>query len=119
MGLKDKLRKYFQSKEDLPEESQGDHQIPSEEQQNFLALADEITSEIFAELNSEDDEVRQVEAMLVSEYDAGDVELTQLNDEELVNYNELNVVQHETYDDIEEYLTDAEIIGDMPEEVEF
>ena len=59
--------------------------------------------------------------MLISEYDAGDVELEQLVDEEgtMLNYNDINVVTHESLDDIVEHLEGAEIIGDLPEEVKF
>ena len=63
--------------------------------------------------------IDEVETMLVSEYDAGDVELEQLVDEEgtMSNYNNINVVTHESLDDIVEHLEGVEIIGDLPEEV--
>ena len=35
------------------------------------------------------------------------------------NYTEVNVVQHESLDNIVEHLEGAEIIGDLPEEVTF
>ena len=35
------------------------------------------------------------------------------------NYTEVNVVQHESFDNIVEHLEGAEIIGDLPEEVTF
>tara|TARA_B100001109_G_scaffold236618_1_gene217163 strand:+ start:245 stop:604 length:360 start_codon:yes stop_codon:yes gene_type:complete len=119
MGIRDKVRTYFEPETDLLEDVVTEEGESPEDQAKFLALANEITSEIFAELNSEDEEIHEVEEILVSEYDVGDVELEQLNDDELVNYSELNVVQHDTYDEIVEYLADAKIIGDLPEEVEF
>ena len=58
---------------------------------------------------------------MISEYDAGDVELEQLADEESImsNHNDINVVTHESLDDIVEHLEGAEIIGDLPEKVKF
>ena len=35
------------------------------------------------------------------------------------NYTEVNVVQHDSLDDLAEHLEGAEIIGDLPEEVTF
>ena len=35
------------------------------------------------------------------------------------NHNDINVVAHESLDDIVEHLEGAEIIGDVPEEVKF
>ena len=39
--------------------------------------------------------------------------------EKLVSHTEVNVVQHENLDEIVEHLANAQIIGDIPEEVEF
>ena len=41
------------------------------------------------------------------------------DDEKLVSHSDVNVVQHETLDEIVEHLADAQIIGDIPVEVEF
>ena len=41
------------------------------------------------------------------------------SDEKLVSHSDVNVVQHETLDEIIEHLADAQIIGDIPVEVEF
>ncbi len=123
MGLKDKFKGLF-------ENSSKDGSVPlenettAEEADNaeFLALADKITSQIFDELQAEETEtVGEVQPVLVSEYDAGDVEIEQLvvDEAEMSNYTELNVVEHESLDDITEHLEDAEIIGDIPEEVTF
>tara|TARA_B100000886_G_scaffold62333_1_gene38643 strand:- start:566 stop:937 length:372 start_codon:yes stop_codon:yes gene_type:complete len=123
MGLKDKFKGLF-------ENSSKDGSVPlenettAEEADNaeFLALADKITSQIFDELQAEETEtVGEVQPVLVSEYDAGDVEIEQLvvDEAEMSNYTELNVVEHESLDDITEHLEDVEIIGDIPEEVTF
>ena len=57
----------------------------------------------------------------MSEYDAGDVDVSQLTTEEEVmsNHNEVNVVNHDSLDEIIEHLEGVEIIGDLPEEITF
>jgi len=123
MGLKDKLKELFEN----PSESEStprENETTVEETDNaqFLALADKITNQIFDELVAEETEtVSEVQPVLISEYDAGDVEIEQLvvDEAEMSNYTEVNVVEHESLDDITEYLQDAEIIGDIPEEVTF
>ena len=67
-----------------------------------------------------DDEVEQlVEAIVVSEYDAGDVDFDELDSTDLEDNSEKNVVVHDSYDNLDEYLEGAEIIGDIPGEVSF
>ena len=88
----------------------------------FLAMAKEISDELIDELtNDEQNPEVEVETILISEYDAGDVEAEQLVDEEasMSNHNEVNVITHDSLDDIVEHLAGAEIIGDLPEEVKF
>lgn len=123
MGLKDKFKGLFENSskgESVPEQKE----TTAEEADNaeFLALADKISSQVFDELLAEEtDTVGEVHPVLVSEYDAGDVEIEQLvvDEAEMSNYTELNVIEHESLDDITEHLEDAEIIGDIPEEVTF
>ena len=85
-------------------------------------MAKEISDELIDELtNDEQNPEVEVETILISEYDAGDVEAEQLVDEEasMSNHNEVNVITHDSLDDIVEHLAGAEIIGDLPEEVKF
>jgi len=51
----------------------------------------------------------------VPEYDSGEVEIYDLMDEEMESNYELNTVE-ET--EIEDMLADAQVIGDVPEEVD-
>ena len=122
MGLKDRLLNLFNNTSDENLESVSEESDAEEDNTQFLALAQEITDELIDELTS--DEIQtpaEVEPILISEYDAGDVELEQLADEEstMSNHNDINVVTHESLDDIVEHLEGAEIIGDVPEEVKF
>ena len=122
MGLKDRLRNLFNNTSDENFESVSEESDAEEDNTQFLALAQEITDELIDELTSDENQIpAEVEPILISEYDAGDVELEQLADEEstMSNHNDINVVAHESLDDIVEHLEGAEIIGDVPEEVKF
>ena len=122
MGLKDRLRNLFNNAGDENFESVSEESDAEEDNTQFLALAQEITDELIDELTSDENQTpAEVEPILISEYDAGDVELEQLADEEstMSNYNDINVVTHESLDDIVEHLEGAEVIGDLPEEVKF
>ena len=122
MGLKDRLRNLFNNAGDENLESVSEESDAEEDNTQFLALAQEITDELIDELTSDENQTpAEVEPILISEYDAGDVELEQLADEEstMSNYNDINVVTHESLDDIVEHLEGAEVIGDLPEEVKF
>ena len=122
MGLKDRLRNLFNNTADENLESVSEESDAEEDNTQFLALAQEITDELIDQLTSDENITPiEVETILISEYDAGDVELEQLADEEstMSNYNDINVVTHESLDDIVEHLEGAEVIGDLPEEVKF
>lgn len=122
MGLKDRLRNLFNNKGENHEEITTDTSELNHDNSQFLAMAKEISDELIDELtNDEQNPEVEVETILISEYDAGDVEAEQLVDEEasMSNHNEVNVITHDSLDDIVEHLEGAEIIGDLPEEVKF
>ena len=122
MGLKDRLRNLFNNKGENHEERTTDTSELNHDNSQFLAMAKEISDELIDELtNAEQNPEVEVETILISEYDAGDVEAEQLVDEEasMSNHNEVNVITHDSLDDIVEHLEGAEIIGDLPEEVKF
>ena len=122
MGLKDRLRNLFNNKGESHEETTTETSELNDDNSEFLAMAKEISDELIDELtNDEQNPEVEVETILISEYDAGDVEAEQLVDEEasMSNHNEVNVITHDSLDDIVEHLEGAEIIGDLPEEVKF
>ena len=122
MGLKDRLRNLFNNKGESHEETITETSELNHDKAQFLAMAKEISDELIDELtNDEQNPEVEVETILISEYDAGDVEAEQLVDEEasMSNHNEVNVITHDSLDDIVEHLEGAEIIGDLPEEVKF
>ena len=123
MGLKDRLRDLFDiDSGKLAETIEADEVESPEEKAQFMALAEDITNELLDEFAADDaDTPEDAEPILVSEYDAGDVDVSQLTTEEEVmsNHNEVNVVNHDSLDEIIEHLEGVEIIGDLPEEITF
>ena len=57
--------------------------------------------------------------LVISEYDAGDVDLIELENQNLENNSTKNVVVHDSFDDLEDHLKGAKIIGDISKEVSF
>ena len=121
MGLKDKLKNLLDRKSGVDtndsklEESESEHN-----EAEFLLLAEDIKNQIFDELVNQELEVdSNVEPLLVSEYDVGEVDIEQLSVDEsiMTNHTEMNVIEHKSLDEIIEHLEGAEIIGDLPEEV--
>ena len=121
MGLKDKLRALLDRKPEVEtnysklEESESEHN-----EAEFLLLAEDIKNQIFDELVNQKIEVEpNIEPVLVSEYDVGEVDIEQLSVDEsiMTNHTEMNVIEHKSLDEIIEHLEGAEIIGDLPEEV--
>ena len=121
MGLKDKLKNLLDRKSEVEtndsklEESESEHN-----EAEFLLLAEDIKNQIFDELVNQELEVESnVEPVLVSEYDVGEVDIEQLIVDEsiMTNHTEMNVIEHKSLDEIIEHLEGAEIIGDLPEEV--
>ena len=123
MGLKDKLKQLLtSSSSDETVEEDAEPSAEEAQKAEFLVLADEIASQVLDELIAEDvDSVSDIQPVLISEYDAGEIDAGQLivDEEEMSNYTEVNVVQHDSLDDIVEHLEGVEIIGDLPEEVTF
>ena len=123
MGLKDRIKQLLtNSSPDETVEEVAETSAEEAQKAEFLALADEIASQVLDELTAEDvDAVTDMQPVLISEYDAGEIDAGQLivDEDEMSNYTEVNVVQHESLDNIVEHLEGAEIIGDLPEEVTF
>jgi hypothetical protein len=122
MGLKDRLRNLFNNTTESDEETTTETSELNDVNSQFLAMAREISDELIDELtNDEQIPDVEVETILISEYDAGDVEAEQLVDEEasMSNHSDVNVITHDSLDGIVEHLEGAEIIGDLPEEVKF
>ena len=122
MGIKDRLRNLFNKTADADQAPPEEEEQLIDDETQFLAMSQEISDGLIDELiNDEEDTQADLEPILISEYDAGDVEAEQLVEEEasMSSYNDVNVVNHDSLEDIEEHLEGAEIIGDVPEEITF
>ena len=121
MGLKDKLRDLLDRKsEGEPEDSNLEESKSEYNEAKFLLLAEDIKNQIFDELVNQELEVESnIEPVLVSEYDVGEVDIGQLivDESAMTSHTEMNVIEHKSLDEIIEHLEGAEIIGDLPEEV--
>tara|TARA_B100000963_G_scaffold14528_1_gene11187 strand:- start:2780 stop:3148 length:369 start_codon:yes stop_codon:yes gene_type:complete len=122
MGIKDRLRNLFNKTADADQAPPEEEEQLTDDETQFLAMSQEISDGLIDELiNDEEDTQADLEPILISEYDAGDIEAEQLVEEEasMSSYNDVNVVNHDSLEDIEEHLEGAEIIGDVPEEITF
>jgi len=122
MGIKDRLRNLFNKTADVDQSPPEEEEQLIDDETQFLAMSQEISDGLIDELiNDEEDTQADLEPILISEYDAGDIEAEQLVEEEasMSSYNDVNVVNHDSLEDIEEHLEGAEIIGDVPEEITF
>ena len=122
MGIKDRLRNLFNKTADADQAPPKEEEQLIDDETQFLAMSKEISDGLIDELiNDEEDTQADLEPILISEYDAGDIEAEQLVEEEasMSSYNDVNVVNHDSLEDIEEHLEGAEIIGDVPEEITF
>ena len=120
MGIKDLIMSMLGSKKEEHTGPVGSDEAV-ENYSQFVEAKEELSKSILNELSSEDEQPDQPpETIIVSEYDVGEAELESLNNEDdNENFNEKNVVLHESVEDITDPLTDAKVIGDLPEEVEF
>ena len=122
MGIKDRLRNLVNKTADADQAPPEEEEQLTDDETQFLAMSQEISDGLIDELiNDEEDTQADLEPILISEYDAGDIEAEQLVEEEasMSSYNDVNVVNHDSLEDIEEHLEGAEIIGDVPEEITF
>ena len=89
MGLKDKLKQLLtNSSSDETVEEDAEPSAEEAQKAEFLALADEIASQVVDELIAEDvDSVSDIQPVLISEYDAGEIDAGQLivDEEEMSN----------------------------------
>ena len=120
MGIKDRILSMLGSKKVEHNEPEDSVEIV-ENYSQFVEAKEELSKSILNELSLEEEQPdHPPETIILSEYDVGEAELESLNNEDdNENFNEKNVVLHESVEDITDPLTDAKVIGDLPEEVEF
>ena len=120
MGIKDRILSMLGSKKVEHNEPEDSVEIV-ENYSQFVEAKVELSKSILNELSLEEEQPdHPPETIILSEYDVGEAELESLNNEDdNENFNEKNVVLHESVEDFTDPLTDAKVIGDLPEEVEF
>lgn len=110
-GIDMGIRDWFKKKSDEPEEiMQQPIELPELDKEALL-------EETLSAFESEEVELKNPEVVdATPEYDTGEVELDALLDNEMESNYELNTVEETEFDDL---LVGAEIIGDLPSEVDF
>jgi len=122
MGLFVRIWRLFVKPEPTIESENEQVDFEQEEYANkYQGNNERISTSAMDTLLLDEEESDAVESVVISEYDAGDVEIEQLTAEEdiMPNHNDVNVVNHDSLEDIVEHLEGVEIIGDLPEEVTF
>ena len=121
MGLFDRILRLFVKVESEIQTENSQSDIVQEEYENkYQGNSQKISADAMDTLLLDDEEDESpVEPVIVSEYDAGDVDFDEFNNTDNEDNSDKNVVVHESYDDLDEYLAGAEVIGDIPGEVLF
>ncbi|MBL6891535.1 MAG: hypothetical protein ISR22_05745 [Candidatus Poseidoniaceae archaeon] len=121
MGLFDRILRLFVKVEPEIQTENSQSDIVQEEYENkYQGNSQKISADAMDTLLLDDEEDETpVEPVIVSEYDAGDVDFDEFNNTDNEDNSDKNVVVHESYDDLDEYLAGAEVIGDIPGEVLF
>ena len=121
MGLFDRIWRLFVKVEPEIEIENSQSDIVQEEYEHkYQGNSEKISADAMDTLLLDDEEdEKPVETVIVSEYDAGDVDFDEFENTENEDNSDKNVVVHESYDDLDEHLVGAEVIGDIPGEVLF
>lgn len=121
MGLFDRiLRLFVKAEPEIQTENSQSDIVQEEYEDKYQGNSQKISADAMDTLLLDDEEDETpVEPVIVSEYDAGDVDFDEFNNTDNEDNSDKNVVVHESYDDLDEYLVGAEVIGDIPGEVLF
>lgn len=121
MGLFFRIMRLFM-KGDIEIESEDSNQDVNQEEyaSNYVGNRQKISTDAMDVLMLEDETLETAEeSIIISEYDAGDVDFSELSNVDLEDNSVKNVVVHDSLDQLGEHLEGAEIIGDIPGEVSF
>ena len=121
MGLFDRIWRLFVKVEpEIQIENSQSDIVQEEYEHKYQGNSEKISADVMDTLLlDEEDEEKPTETVIVSEYDAGDVDFDEFENMDNEDNSDKNVVVHESYDDLDEYLIGAEVIGDIPGEVLF
>ena len=124
MGFLNRLKKVFSSKPEEVEAEEVEFHDPHQEQltEAFVQRQQSVIDDAMNELESNVQKVKQaLEPTAAPAYDAGEVEVMELlsADEQPEYHSTLNIVEHQSVEEMGDHLESAAIVGDLPEEVEF
>jgi hypothetical protein len=124
MGFVNRLKKVFSSKREEVEIEEVEFHDPHQEKliEDFVQRQQSVIDDAMNELESNVQKVkRELEPTAAPAYDAGEVEAMDLLsvDEQPQDHSELNIVEHQSVEEMGDHLESATIVGDLPEEIEF
>ena len=124
MGFVNWLKKVFSSKREEVEVEEVEFHDPHQERltEDFVQRQQSVIDDAMNELESNVQKVkRELEPTAAPAYDAGEVEVMDLlsADEQPQDHSELNIVEHQSVEEMGDHLESATIVGDLPEEIEF
>ena len=110
MGVKDWFKKKTTDPEKEENSLQPQMDLPEMNKESLI-------SQTMSEFALDDVELEEEEVVEVApEYDSGDVDVNALLDDEMESNYDLNTVEETEFEDL---LADAEIIGDLPDVIDF
>jgi hypothetical protein len=124
MGFVHRLKKILSSKIEEDETKQEEFHDPHHEKmtEEFVQRQQGVIDDAMSELESKVENVKaEPSPTTAPDYDAGEVEVADLlsTDEHIQDHSEMNVIEHQSVEEIGDHLESATIVGDLPEEVKF
>jgi hypothetical protein len=99
---------------------ESEEEMLEELKKQYVVDVEEKVDSIESILDGEEDVIVPSEVQPAPDYDQSNAALEDvLEDEEMENFSDKNVVNHETIEEMGDHLNSARIIGDLPEEVSF
>ncbi len=124
MGFLNRLKKVFSSKQEEVEPEAVEFHDPHEERltEAFVQRQQSVIDDAMNELESNVEKVKgEPIPTAAPAYDTGEVEVLDLLsvDEKPEDYSDLNIVEHQSVEEMGDHLESATLVGDLPEEIEF
>ena len=123
MGFLDRFKQAFGSKTEILDSNETEYRDPLEEQmrEEHASRQQSVIDEAMAELEGENQKPKPEHVSdSPPDYDVGVVEAEDLLAEEETesDHSLLNIIEHESVEEMGDHLESVTILGDLPEEVE-
>lgn len=123
MGFLERFKQAFGSKPETSESNKTEYRDPLEEQmrEEHASRQQSVIDEAMAELEGENQKLKPEHVSdSPPDYDVGVVEAEDLLVEEETesDHSLLNIIEHESVEEMGDHLESVTILGDLPEEVE-